>query len=111
MILYNIFYITHVYVRFMINSSTNAAAYMRQGIVSALVQVMACRLYGAKPLPIAMLCYCELDPIGTNVGEIRIRIQSFSSTKIHLKIVVGDVASTLSRGDELTYNSWKFMKS
>ena len=70
----------------MINSSTNGAAYMRQGIVSALVQVMACRLFGAKPLPWAMLNYCQLDPLETNVGEIRIQIQNFSSTKMYLKM-------------------------
>ena len=26
-----------------------------------LVQVMACRLFGAKPLPEPMLAYCQLD--------------------------------------------------
>ena len=33
-----------------INSSPTSAAYMRQGIGSALVQIMACHLLGAKPL-------------------------------------------------------------
>ena len=28
---------------------------------SALVQLMACRLFGAKPLPEPMLAYCQLD--------------------------------------------------
>ena len=32
-----------------------SAAYMRQWTGSALVQVMACRLFGAKPLPEPML--------------------------------------------------------
>ena len=33
-----------------INSSAPSAAYMRQWIGSALVHIMACRLFGAKPL-------------------------------------------------------------
>ena len=38
-----------------------SAAYMRQWIGSALVQVMACRLFGAKPLPEPMLAYSQLN--------------------------------------------------
>ena len=38
-----------------INSSPPSAAYMRQWIGSSLVRVMACRLFGAKPLPELML--------------------------------------------------------
>ena len=44
-----------------INSSLPSAAYMRKWIGSALVQIMACRLFGAKPLPEPMLTYCKLD--------------------------------------------------
>ena len=39
------------------NSSPPGAAYMRQWIGSALVQIMACRLFGAKPLSNPMLGY------------------------------------------------------
>ena len=42
-----------------INSSPPSAAYMSR---SALFQIMACRLFGAKPLPEPMLTYCQLDP-------------------------------------------------
>ena len=35
---------------------------MRQWTRSSLVQIMACRLFGAKPLSEAMLTYCQLDP-------------------------------------------------
>ena len=38
-----------------LNSSPSSAAYMRQWIGSALVQIMACRLFGAKPLSKPML--------------------------------------------------------
>ena len=46
----------------MINSSFCSAAYMRQWTGWTLVQVMACHLLGAKPLPEPMLTYCQLDP-------------------------------------------------
>ena len=46
-----------------VNSSPPpSATYMRLGIGSALVQIMACRLFGAKPLSKPMLGYCQLDP-------------------------------------------------
>ena len=38
-----------------------SAAYMRQWTESSLLQVMACRLFGAKPLPEPALAYCKLD--------------------------------------------------
>ena len=37
------------------------AAYMRRWIGSELVQIMACRLFVGKPLPKAMLSYCQLE--------------------------------------------------
>ena len=39
-----------------------SATYMRQWPGSALVQIMACRLFGAKPLPQPVLTYQQLDP-------------------------------------------------
>ena len=45
-----------------INSSPPGATYMRQWIWNALVQIMACRLFGAKPLFKQMLGYCQVDP-------------------------------------------------
>ena len=43
----------------MINSSPPSAAYMRQWIRSALVQIMASRLFGAEPLSEQVLYYCQ----------------------------------------------------
>ena len=37
-------------------------AYMRYWTGSSLVHVMACRLFGAKPLPEPMMAYCQLGP-------------------------------------------------
>ena len=48
---------------FCINSSPLSAAYMRQWIRSALVKIVACRLFGAKPLSKPMLGYGQLDPL------------------------------------------------
>ena len=45
-----------------VNSSPRSVAYMRHLIGSALVQIMACRLFGAKPLSKPMLEDCQLDP-------------------------------------------------
>ena len=39
-------------------SSPQIAAYMRQRTGSPLVQAMACRLFGAKPLPDPVLANC-----------------------------------------------------
>ena len=44
-----------------INSTPTSAAFMRQWTGSSLVQVMACRLFGAKPLPEPVWIYCQLD--------------------------------------------------
>ena len=45
-----------------VNSSPPCAAYMRQWVGSALVQIMACHLFGAKPLSKPMPWYCQFDP-------------------------------------------------
>ena len=44
-----------------VNSLAPSAAYMHQWMKSALVQIMACCLYGTKPLSKPMLGYCQLD--------------------------------------------------
>ena len=37
-------------------------AYMRQWLGSTLVQIIVCRLFGAKPLSKPMVGYCQMDP-------------------------------------------------
>ena len=44
------------------NSSPTSAAYMRQWIGTALVQIMACHLFSAKPLSKSMLGYYQSEP-------------------------------------------------
>ena len=71
------------------NSSPSSGAYMRQWTWSPLVKIMACHLFGAKPLPEPMLSYCQLYSWET---EIWIEILSFSFKKIHLKMLSANIA-------------------
>ena len=83
-------------------NSSPSVAYMRQLIGSALVQIMACRLFGTKPLSKPVLEDCQLDSWeGTNVSEILIKIQNFSFTKMHLKIPFAKWRPFCVGGDEL----------
>ena len=59
-------------------------AYVRRQSVTLLVQIMACRLFGAKPLSEPMLEYCQ-----QHACQILIEIHTFSFTKIHLKMSSG----------------------
>ena len=54
----------------LINSSPPSAAYMRQSTGSPLFQVMACRLFGAKPLPEPMLVNWAL-----NWGQVSVKFK------------------------------------
>ena len=45
-----------------ISSPPPSVAYMRPCTRIALVQIMACRLFGAKLLPEPLPTYCQLDP-------------------------------------------------
>ena len=47
--------------RLILNTSPPNATYIRQWIGSALVQIMACRLFGTKPLSKPMQGYYQLD--------------------------------------------------
>ena len=59
-----------------INSSPPSASYMCQWTGSSLVQVMAGRLIGAKPLSKPILGYCQLDPL----QQISIKFDSIYKT-------------------------------
>ena len=97
-----------------INSSPSCATYMRQWIGLALVEIMACRLFGAKPLSKPMLGYCQLHPhssghwsaIPWHPCETLIKIQNFSFTKMHLKISSANRRPFCPGGDELMKASY-----
>ena len=61
--------------------SPYSAAYMRQWIRSALVQIMPCDLIGANSLSKPMLVYCQLNPLGKNFSEVLIKYKTFYSGK------------------------------
>ena len=87
-----------------VNSFPPSAAYMHQWTDSSLVQVMACCLIGAKPLPEPMLAYCQLD----TWEQIGIRMLPFSFKKIHLKMSSAKMSAILSRRRSVkwTRDSW-----
>ena len=66
---------------------------MRQLTGSALVQIMACRLFGAKPLLEPMLGYCQMD----SWEQIAMKFES-EFKKMHLKLSSGNMSAVLSRG-------------
>ena len=57
-------------------------AYMRQWTRSALVQIMFCRMFGAKPLS----DFLSIGPLASKFSEILIKTHHFSFMKIHLKM-------------------------
>ena len=63
------------------NSSPPSVAYIRQWIGWALVQIMACRLFGAKPLSKPMLCQCQLDPKEQTSVKFQSKYKTFHSRK------------------------------
>ena len=77
---------------------------MRQCTGWALLQIMACRLFGTKPWSEPVLGYCQLD-LGNKVQwnfnqNTRLFIHENASQNI-----VCDTAAILSRGDELMKDS------
>ena len=73
---------------YQVNSSPPSAAYMRHWAGSSLVQVMACRLFGAKPLPEPMLAFCLMVSWEHNWNGIL----SFSFKKMQLKMSCAKMA-------------------
>ena len=68
------------------NSSPPSVAYMHLWTGSALVQIMACRMFGTKPLPEINAGLLSIGPLGTHLSEIRIEVQHISFMKMHLKL-------------------------
>ena len=79
-----------------------SAAYMRQWTGSALVQVMACRIFGAKPLSKPMLGYCKTGTLRNKLQWNCNQIHNFSFTKMHLKISSAKWLPFWPGGDKLT---------
>ena len=85
-----------------INSAPPSTAYMHQWFWSALVQIMACRLFGAKPLSKPMLGYCQL--------AIRSSVKCYSNSNSFIREsasenIVCKMAAILSRGSWVKHQS------
>ena len=89
--------------------SPYSAAYMRQWTGSALVQVMACRLYGTKPLPEPMLAYCQLDSWEQISAKFESEFYHFHSRKCIWNCRLPKWRPFCSGGDELTHRSLDIM--
>ena len=78
-----------------LNSSPPSA---RQWNGSALLQIMACRLFGAKPLPEPMLAHCQLDPWEQNSVKFESECYHFHSRKYTWKCLLPEWRSFCSGG-------------
>ena len=83
----------------------SSPAYMRQRTGSSLVHVMACRLFGAKPLPEHTLAYCQLDSWEQISVKFESEFLALLFKEIHLKMSSAKMAAILTRGDELSLRS------
>ena len=59
------------------NSPPLSAAYMHHWTVAALVQVMACRLFGTKSLPDPMLAHRQLNHKEKNSVKFEAKYKNF----------------------------------
>ena len=87
------------FISYIIKSNPPSAAYMRQWTGSALVRVMTCRLFGAKPLPEQMLAYCQLN----SWEELSVKLELYNSIQENaFEIVVRQNGGTLVQGRQVT---------
>ena len=80
-----------------LNSSPPSSAYMSQRIGATLVQIMACRLFGAKPLSKRMLGYCQLNPLKLTSVKFESKYKLFIHENAR-ESVVCEMTAILSRG-------------
>ena len=91
-----------------VNSSPPSAAYMRQWIGSALVQIMACRLFSAKPLSKPMLSYCQLDPRKQTSVKSLSKYKTFHSWKCIWKYPLWN-GGHFVQGEMSLYCRWRWL--
>ena len=98
---YFLAHIARVHIDF--NPSPPSAAYMRRWTGSALVQVMACRLFGAKPLLEPMLAYCQLDSWEQILVKFKSEFYHFHSRKYIWMCRLPKCGPLCPGGDELSF--------
>ena len=79
------------------NSLGLGDAYVRHWTGSSLVHVMACRLFGAKPVFESMMSYSPMDPWEQSPENFFFEIENFPLTKMHFKTSWVKVLTILSR--------------
>ena len=72
---------TTCFVKLCLNLLKPSDAYMRQYSIPTLLQIMACRLFGAKPLSKPMLPYCQLDSKEHIAVKCYLKFKRFQSMK------------------------------
>ena len=76
----------YIYIRcWFIHSSPHSAAYMRQFIGSALVQIMGCHLFGTESLSEPMLSYCLMESQEQTSAKFQSKHKTSHQQKMHLK--------------------------
>ena len=84
-----------------VNSPPPSTAYIRQWIGSALVQIMACRLFGTEPLSKPMLPYCQLNSWEQISVKFKLEYYHFHSRKFIWKCRLLKWQPFCPVGDEL----------
>ena len=90
--------VTRLLLQKLVNSFPPSAAYMRQSIGKALVQIMAFRLFGAKPLSEPTLGYCHYWILMNN---LQWNFNQYTKLFIHENAsedILCEVVAILSRG-------------
>ena len=103
-------YHSHHMASWWFNSSPPSATYSRQWNGSALVQLMACRLFGAKSLPEPMLAYCQLDSREHISVKFESEFYHFHSRKCIWKCRLPEWRPFCSVGDDIIHRYLLFNK-
>ena len=90
-----------------INLLRPSDAYMRQYNITKLLQIMAYRLFAAKPLSEAMLPCCQLDPMEHISVKFYSKFKSFHSRKCTWKCCLGNGSNFVSASINLRETIWQ----
>ena len=84
-----------------VNLSPSSATYKRQWIGWALVKIMACRIFSAKPLPKPIQDYYQLDPQEQTSMKFESKYKNFHSRKCIWNYRLRNGGHFVQGGDEL----------
>ena len=84
---------------------------MRRWTGPSLIQVMACRLFGAKPLSEPMLANCQLDSCEQISVKFKSKFYHFHSKNVFENVFCKIDGHSVQGGDELIYRLVHYVKS